>query len=137
MNTIYLMGRLGKDPELTYTQSKKDANETIVTGKTTLAVTRYNGKGKEKTTDWFDLVCFGRTADLLGEHFRKGHGIMVIGSMKLEMWETDAGEKRRSWRCIVDKIEFPPSKPGEGERRELSQEEIEKAGSEGDYECPF
>jgi single-strand DNA-binding protein len=96
VNTIHIIGRLGKDPEMAYSGDGKPFT------KTSVAVDR-QGKGKE--TDWFNAVAFGKTAEFLNEYGAKGRKVYVEGRMQSNKWEKD-GQTRTSWELIVNQVEF-------------------------------
>lgn len=109
MNLIMLAGRLGKDPEIKYFENGK------VLAQVSIGITRYQGKDKEKTTDWFDLKAWGKTAELIAEKYRKGDVLCVQGNVEQEKWESE-GQKRSKLVVKVDQVIFLPgvgSKPAE------------------------
>jgi len=81
MNNAVMIGRLGKDPELTYT-----ATGTAIC-KFSLAVDRQKGGDGEKVTDWFDVVAWGRQAETSAQYLHKGSRCAVQGSVEIQTWE--------------------------------------------------
>ena len=106
MNSIIITGRLGRDPEA------KESPE----GNLWATVSVAEGGGDEPT--WFDVKCFGKTAEVLNDYGAKGRKVAIQGRMVKESWEKD-GEKRSAWKLIANRIEFLDS------RGETGDEEIE------------
>lgn len=96
MNTIILIGRLTRDPEVKYGQSGKAYS------RITLAVQR---QLKKDEVDFINCVGFGKTAETIGEYLRKGRKIGVIGRLQINSYEHN-GEKRTSYDVMIENIEF-------------------------------
>ena len=73
MNSIQLVGRLTKDPELTQGQNATYCRFCV-------AVPR--GYGKDKVTDFFNCTAFGKVAEAVSEYIKKGEQIAVQGRME-------------------------------------------------------
>ena len=106
LNKAILMGRLTRDPELRYTQT---GNVPVVTF--TLAVERsYGGNGKERQTDFIDIVAWRKTAELVSQWFTKGMMIIVTGSIQSRRWQDKNGNNRTSIEVVADEIQFGETK---------------------------
>ena len=107
------MGRLGRDPELRYTQAGKPV------ASFSLAVDR-DFKDKttgEKSTDFIDIVAWRQTAEFVSRFFTKGRMAVVEGRLQLRDWTDRDGGKRRSAEVIADGIYFAGTRsapPSEG-----------------------
>jgi single-strand DNA-binding protein len=90
-NSVQLIGRLGKDPEVrTFDSGKKQATFSIATSET-----YKNQKGeKVEDTQWHNLVIWGKLADVAGKYLKKGSEIAVEGKLIHRAYETSGGEKR-------------------------------------------
>ena len=110
LNKVMLMGNLTRDPEMKYTP-KGTAIASFG-----IAVNRnYTTEGGEKREEvtFIDLESFGRTAEIIGEYFKKGRPIFVEGRLKLDTWDDkQSGQKRSKLRVIVDSFEFLGSREG-------------------------
>ncbi len=104
LNKVMLMGNLTRDPEIKYTP-KGTAIASFG-----LAVNRkYSTDGGEKREEvtFIDLDAFGRTAEVIGEYFKKGRPIYVEGRLKLDTWDDkQTGQKKSKLRVVVDSFEF-------------------------------
>ena len=90
LNRIVIMGRLGRDPELRYTQAGKPV------ASFSLAVDR-DFKDKttgEKSTDFIDIVAWRQTAEFVSRFFTKGRMAVVEGRLQLRDWTDRDGNKR-------------------------------------------
>ena len=106
LNTIIIMGRLTRDPELRRTQ-----NGTAVTS-FTLAVDRdFKNQDGTKETDFIDCVAWKGTAEMAAKYFTKGRMAAVKGRLQFRDWQDRDGNNRRSAEVIVDSVFFADNKP--------------------------
>jgi len=99
-NRTILAGNLTRDPEIRTTASG------VIVGKFGLAVNEYAGKDKPKRTTFVNLTAFGRTAEVIGEHFKKGDPIHIEGRLDFSEWTDKAGQKRTALGVVVDSFQF-------------------------------
>lgn len=118
MNKVILMGRLTKDPEITYT---KGETATAVT-RFGLAVNRRFMRNGESETDFFNLVAFGRNAEFIDKYFKKGMLVSVAGRVQNNNWEDKNGIKHYGVDIVVEEQFFAESKAS-----------FENRGSSGGY----
>jgi single-strand DNA-binding protein len=90
-NSVQLIGRLGKDPEVrTFDSGKKQATLSIATSET-----YKNQKGeKVEDTQWHNLVIWGKLVDVAAKYLKKGNEIAIEGKLIHRAYETASGEKR-------------------------------------------
>ncbi len=91
LNKVMLIGRLGQDPEVRYTQSN-----TAVATLNLATSERYkdgNGEQQEKT-EWHRVVAWGRLAEICQQYLNKGSLIYVEGPLQTRSWEDNQGQKR-------------------------------------------
>ena len=105
LNTITIMGRLTRDPELRHTKSQTPV------ASFTLAVDRdlANADGS-KATDFVDCVAWKGTADFVSKYFRKGSMAVVSGRLQLRNWNDKDGVKRRTAEVVAYNVYFGESK---------------------------
>lgn len=101
LNTITIMGRITRDPELRRTNSGK------AVASFTVAVDRDFG---EKETDFIDCVAWGNTAEFISKYFTKGGMIVVSGRLQIRSWNDKDGNKRRTAEVVADNVYFGESK---------------------------
>lgn len=103
MNQVTLIGNLTDNLEL------KEAKEGgKVYTQFTLAVSNF--RGKEKHTDFLDVVAFGQKAEILTEHMQKGRKLFVTGRLQNNSFINQEGTKRYTTKVILDDFEFVDSK---------------------------
>ncbi len=111
MNSVILIGRLTKDPELRYIAESGKAVATF-----TLAVNR--PFSKEDKADFFRVVVFGKSAENCANFITKGRLVGVQGRLQNNNYETQAGEKRYTTEIIADRVEFLESRNAQAQRSE-------------------
>lgn len=99
LNTITIMGRLTRDPELRHTQSD------LAVASFTLAVDQDYAKD-EKKTDFIDCVAWRQTGEFVSKYFNKGSMAVVSGRLQIREWTDKEGNKRRSAEVVADHVYF-------------------------------
>lgn len=131
LNTITIMGRMVKDPELRYTQSQKPVTSF------TLAVERdYAAAGEKREADFIDCVAWNNTADFVSKWFTKGSMAIVAGRLQSRDWTDKEGGKRRSWEIIADRVYFGEAKAKEKTETDQTQSRFQELNG-NDGELPF
>ncbi|HEX8763953.1 MAG TPA: single-stranded DNA-binding protein [Candidatus Acidoferrum sp.] len=102
VNKVILLGNLGKDPEVKYTQSG------MAIARFSLATTERakdkDGNWQDKT-EWHNLVAFGRTAEVAGEYLKKGRTIYIEGALRTSSWDDkESGQKKYKTEVIVNDL---------------------------------
>ena len=92
LNKIILMGRLGRDPEVRYTQSGKPV------ASFSLAVDRdfKDKESGERATDWIDVVAWDAKAKFVQQYFHKGQQAVVEGRLQIRDYTGRDGTRRRA-----------------------------------------
>lgn len=91
LNKAILIGNLGADPELTYTQGGQPRLKMRLA--TSESFTTRSGERKEKT-EWHTIVLWGKRAEALGKFLTKGRSLCVEGSIEYYNYEDRDGNKR-------------------------------------------
>jgi single-strand DNA-binding protein len=113
-NKVILIGNLTRDPELRYTPKG------TAIAKIGIAVNRSwkseTGEMKEEVT-FVDVDAFGRTAENIGQYFKKGRPIFIEGRLKLDQWEDkQTNQKRSKLGVVLETFQFMDSKgSGDGD----------------------
>ena len=94
VNKVILLGNVGRDPETRYAQ-----NGTAVT-RFSIATSeiwkdRSSGEQQERT-EWHNIVCFARLAEVAGEYLKKGSKVYIEGQLRTSSWEQDGQKKYRT-----------------------------------------
>ena len=89
-NSVQLIGRLGKDPEVKVFGEKKKASFSIAT-----TDSYKNAKGeKVEDTQWHNIVIWGGLATVAEKYLKKGNEVAIEGKLVHRVYETSAGEKK-------------------------------------------
>jgi len=104
MQKVMLIGNLGSDPKIRYSQ------QGMAIAQFSVATTeRWKDKGGElqEHTEWFAVKTFGRRAEIVGENLHKGARVYLEGRKRTESWDDkQTGAKHYRDLVYVDKIEF-------------------------------
>jgi single-strand DNA-binding protein len=87
LNRAMVIGRLGRDPEIRYTQDGRAvANFTVATS--IKWRDKQSGDMKERT-EWHRIVAFGKLGEICGEYLSKGKQVFIEGRLRTRSWEKD------------------------------------------------
>lgn len=111
INKVILIGNLGADPETRYSQGGNAVTKfRIATSENWRD--RQSGEQQERT-EWHNIVCFSRLAEIAGEYLRKGSRVYIEGSLSTSSWEQD-GQKRFRTEIIARDMQMLDSRSGDG-----------------------
>ena len=111
VNKVILIGNLGRDPELRYTQQGTAvANFTLATNETW---TSREGK-REERTEWHRIVAWGKTAELCSQYLAKGRNVYIEGRIQTREWENKEGQKQKTTEIVAQTVQFLGGRGGEG-----------------------
>ena len=111
VNKVILVGHLGSDPELRYTQAGKAVCNLSIA--TTDSWTGKDG-GRNEKTEWHRIVLWGKTAESAAQYLAKGRQVYVEGRIESRKYEDKGGQQRTSFEIVADRLVFLGSK-GDGE----------------------
>jgi len=109
MNRVILMGRLTRDPNISYSQS----GDNMAIARFTMAVDRRGRRqdgADQQTADFIGCVCFGRQAEFAEKYLRQGTKIAVTGRIQTGSYTNKDGQKVYTTDVVLDDIEFAESK---------------------------
>jgi len=107
MNKIILMGRLTRDPEVSYS----NADNSIALARFNLAVDRrFKRAGDSAEADFFNCIAFGKQAEFAEKYLRKGTKILLTGRIQNNNYTNKEGQKVYSMQIIAEEMEFAESK---------------------------
>jgi len=128
VNKVILVGNLGADPEVKYTQSGQAmARLRLATNE------RWTDKGgqKQERTEWHTVVLWGKQAEFAGQYLSKGRLVFVEGSIQTRTWKDKSGQDRTSFEIRGIRIAplggrgeqaaAPPSAPSEEEEPQVAE----------------
>ena len=103
MNRAILIGNLGKDPEISHTNSGTTIAKFSIA--TTDKRTDKKTGTKQKYTEWHRVTVFGRLAEICGQYLNKGKQVCIEGRIQTTSWEKD-GITRYSTEIIASNMEM-------------------------------
>lgn len=105
MNSVALVGRLARDPEVKY------ANEGSTIARFSVAVDRrYKKEGEQQTADFINCIAFAKTAEFIEKWFHKGDRIGLNGHIQTGSYKNKDGNTVYTTDVVVDNVEFVESK---------------------------
>ena len=114
LNKVILIGNLGRDPEVRYTQNGSAvANFTLATNE---VWTDKAGERQERT-EWHRIVVWGKQAEIVREYLAKGRQVYVEGSLQTRQWDDREGNKRTTTEIKAARVLMlgrPPSSGSTG-----------------------
>ena len=116
-NRVILMGNLTRDPELRYTP-----NGSAVASFSIAVNRRYKvDNEKREETSFFDIVFFGKPAEIIAEYMKKGRPLLVEGRLQQRRWETDDGQKRSKVEVVGENFQFMGGRDQDNTRSAASE----------------
>lgn len=113
LNKVMLIGNLGRDPEMRYTQGGTAvANFTMAT-KERWKDTK-SGEFQERT-EWHRIVVWGKLAEICGQYLNKGKLVFIEGRLQTRDWEDKEGNKRSTTEIVASEMKMLGAKGGSSE----------------------
>ena len=133
LNRIFLIGNLGRDPEMSYTEKG-----TAIT-KFSLAVTRIqrNKESGEKETDWFNIITFDKLAETCNNYLHKGSKVFIEGRMQSRKYTDKSGAERVGWDVVANDMRMLDAKQASAGAGGASGGGYSDADESGPEDIPF
>lgn len=112
LNTVQLIGHLGRQPEIRYLPNGDPvANVSIATSD---KWTDHASGERREHTEWHRVAFFGRLAEIAGQYLHKGSLVYVSGQLRTHAWTDSDGVERYSTDVRADTLRMLGSRPDEG-----------------------
>jgi single-strand DNA-binding protein len=111
VNKAIIVGNLGKDPEVRYTQGGQAVcSFTVATNE------KWKDKGgaDQERTEWHRIVAWGKLAELCGEYLSKGRTVYVEGRLQTRDWTNKEGQKQYTTEVVAREVVFLGGRQGGG-----------------------
>ena len=108
LNKAMIYGNLTRDPEMKALPS--GMNVTSFSLATNRVYNDRDGK-RQESTDYHNIVVFGRQAETVNQYLKKGSGAFVEGRLQTRSWEKD-GQKQYRTEIVADRVQFGPRGDG-------------------------
>lgn len=102
LNTVGLVGRLTRDPELRYTA----AGEAVCALRLAVSSRTRTDDAWEDRPNYFDVSVWGRNGEAAAEHLTKGRRIGVSGRLTWREWRTDDGSRREAIEIVAAAVQY-------------------------------
>lgn len=112
INKVILVGNLGNDPDVKYSQSGS-AITTISVATTEAWKDKQTGQMQERT-EWHRVKFFGRLAEIAGEYLKKGRQVYIEGSLRTDKYTGKDGVERYTTDIIANEMQMLGGGGGEG-----------------------
>ena len=103
VNKVILIGRLGADPEVRYTQ-----DGSMVTNFNLATDEQWKDKSGEKVqkTEWHRIVTFKKLAEICGKYLAKGKLVYIEGKIQTRAWDDKDGVKRYTTEIVANNMQM-------------------------------
>jgi single-strand DNA-binding protein len=106
LNKAILIGNLTRDPEL---RSLPSGIKVCTFSLATNRVWKDKNGARQESTDYHNVVVFGRQAETVAQYMKKGSSILVEGRMQTRSWDDkNSGEKKYRTEIVADRTQFGP-----------------------------
>lgn len=136
VNKVILVGRLGQDPEVRYTQGGTAvANLRIATDETW----KDQSGERQQRTEWHTVVLWRRLAEISGQYLSKGRLVYIEGKLQTRSWQDREGNKRYSTEVQADNMVMLGGRSEEGQAAPAAQPAAAASSDSGtsDDDIPF
>lgn len=134
LNLCQFIGRLGKDPEVRYTQSG--------TPVATFSIAVGHKYKDQESTEWVRCQAWSKLAEICGEYLRKGSQVYVSGRMQTRKWTNKEGQDQYTTEINVDRMQMlggrrepEEARPHEGQT--ATAESMQAASQDFDDDIPW
>jgi single-strand DNA-binding protein len=101
VNRVFILGNLGADPELRFTQGGTGVlNMRVATTESYLD----QGKQRREHTEWHTVVVWGKRGEGLATFLKKGHGVLIEGSIRQSSYDDKDGIKRYKFEIYANNV---------------------------------
>jgi single-strand DNA-binding protein len=108
VNKVIVLGNLGKNPEVRYTQGGQAvANFSVATSE---SWADKNTGTKQERTEWHRIVVWGKVAELCGQYLSKGRKVYIEGRLQTRDWTDKEGKKNYTTEVVANQVVFLGSK---------------------------
>lgn len=109
LNKAFVIGNLTRDPEL---RSLPSGIQVASFGVATNRVWKDKAGAKQESTEFHNIVVFGRQAETTAQYLKKGSGVLIEGRLQTRSWDADGVKKYRT-EIVADRVQFG-QRPGGG-----------------------
>jgi single-strand DNA-binding protein len=109
LNKAIIIGNLTRDPE----QKALPSGTTVTTFSiATNRVWKDKDGNKQESTDYHNIVVFGRQAETTAQYLKKGSSALIEGRIQTRSWDGQDGKKNYRTEIVADRVQFGPRRDG-------------------------
>ena len=104
VNKVLLIGNLGQDPQV-----RSTASGTPVTNFSLATSRRWKGADgkRQEQTEWHQVVCFGRLAEIAGQYLARGRQVYIEGRLQTQSWQDrETGKPRYRTEIVAESLQM-------------------------------
>ena len=109
INKALIYGNLTRDPE---TKALPSGAAVTTFSVATNRVYKDKNGAKQESTDFHNIVTFGRQAEVVAQYLRKGSGVYIEGRIQTRSWDDKDGTKKYRTEIVADTVQFGPKSGG-------------------------
>ncbi|MCH7598107.1 single-stranded DNA-binding protein [Patescibacteria group bacterium] len=128
LNKAFIIGNLTRDPEL---RSLPSGVQVTTFGVATNRVWKDKEGARQESTEFHNIVVFGRQAETSAQYLKKGSSVLIEGRLQTRSWESDGVKKYRT-EIVADRVQFgarqgstTPSDEPSGKSSKPSEDTVE------------
>ena len=110
LNKAQVIGNMGSDPKISVANNGQTKIASFSVATTERGYTTQNGAQIPDKTEWHNIVCFGKLAEIVEKYLRKGAKVFVEGKMRTRSYEDKTGAKRTIMEINAEVIEMLDSR---------------------------
>ena len=134
VNRVILVGRIGQDPEVRYTNNQS-AVVTLSLATSESWKDKNTGE-REERTEWHRVVCFNKLAEIAGQYVKKGSQIYIEGSLKTRKWADNQGQDRYTTEVMASNLQMLDSRQ-QSQDMATSQDPVQSSSPQSQQESSF
>ncbi len=136
VNKVIILGHLGADPDVRYTQS----GQKVVSLRVATSEVFGAGESKEERTEWHRITVWGKQAEHCGNYLKKGRMVYIEGRLQTRSYDDKDGVKRYSTDIVAQSVKFigaSDRSEGGGAPRPERQESPSRPAASDEPQTPF
>jgi single-strand DNA-binding protein len=136
LNKAIIIGNLTRDPE---TKALPSGIKVTTLSVATNRVWKDKSGARQESTDYHNVVVFGRQAETTSQYLKKGSSLLVEGRLQTRSWDGTDGQKRYRTEIVADRIQFGQRSGGAGsssESKETGSKSSSKPSSDDSKDVP-
>lgn len=123
LNKAQVIGNLGADPKVTIINNGQTKVASFSVATTERGYTTQSGVQVQEKTEWHNIVCFGKLADVVDKYLKKGSKVFIEGKMRTRSYEDRNGVKRSVMEINAEVMEMLDGKQQNQQQQQYEQQQ--------------